>query len=507
MTLSRRRFLLLSALGFTASFPAFSRRIHIEEDTLTIAYPTDIVSWEPNQANPLQSAILKCVFDQPLQIATDLTLEPGIVSDYAWLDKHNQVLSLTFRDDVVFHDGQSFTSEDFHFSFFERVKQFPDSLLAGVWGGIARIDTPTAHSAIVHFLWPMAIAPAMMADIPAYLVPKHYYSAVGSQVFREHPIGSGPYRVVTRQAGMHIVLEAHSHYWQGSPAFKRIIFLIAPDKMTRLAMLETQQADISLNFSVHEAVKLASRPELAATYQPAAGIILLQMVNHGVFKDKRIRLALHHAIDKNLISQAIFKGKARPISTPAGMGMPGYDPDFVIDYNPTYAQQLLTEAGYSLTKPLTVNFYTTKGVLTNDLDIAKAISQQWAHLGIDVQLHVLTPAMIADYQNRQKFDGPLLQGWNPAAGDPATYSGLLLNPALSMGIWKSDDVIKPLQELDSLSDNTQRIARYKAFDRWQVAQGYSIPLFQNVTVVVGKASLVIPPDLSGILSPYHISHG
>ena len=504
ISLSRRRFLLLSALGLASPLSSLANRISISDDTLTIAYPTDIVSWDPYQTNPLQSAILKCVFDQPLQISADSGLEPGVVERYSWLDEHNQVLKIEFRDDVAFHNGDPFTSEDFHFSFFERVRMNPNSLLAGIWGGIQRIDTPTSYSAIVYFSWPMATAPAMMADIPAYLVPKHYYKSVGEQVFRHKPVGSGPFRVITRKPGMHIVLEANEHYWQGPPAFRRIIFLIAPDKMTRLAMLETQQADISLNFTVREADKVALQRGLQAIYQPTSGIILLQMVNSGALRDKRVRLALHHAINKALISQALFHGKAHAISTPAGDGMPGYDPTFVIRYDPDYAKKLLEDAGYSAAYPLMLNFYTTKGALANDLEIARAITQQWNDIGINTQLHVLTPAMIADYQNQQKFDGPLLQGWNPVAGDPATYSGLLLNPNLSMGIWKSDDVIKPLRALDTITDNSRRIDGYKTFDRWQVEQGYSIPLFQNIAVLIAKKSLVVPSNISGILSPYMI---
>ncbi|EOX4387920.1 ABC transporter substrate-binding protein [Citrobacter freundii] len=504
ISLSRRRFMMLSALSFADPFRMLSASALAVKDTLTIAYPTDIVSWEPNQTNPLQSAILKCVYDQPLNISSKLTLSPGIVKSYAWLDDNNQILQLEFQEGVVFHNGQPLTSEDFYFSFFERVKKFPDSLLAGIWGGIMRIETPTPYSAIVYFSWPMATAPAMMADIPAYLLPKRYYQAVGENGFRAHPVGSGPYKVTARQSGMHIILDAYENYWQSPPAFKRVIFLIAPDKMTRLAMLETGEADLSLNFSTWEADKIAKLNNLKENYQPTSGIILLQMVNQGVMQDKRVRLALHHAIDKSLISKALFQGKALPIATPAGKGMAGYDPEFNFPYDPELAIKLLAEAGYHSKRPLLLNFYTTKGAIANDLEIAKAISQQWEHIGIRTQLIILTPAMIADYQNQKKFDGALLQGWNPVAGDPATYSGLLLNQNVSMGLWKSDDLIQPLAALDKMTNYAQRINAYKKFDRWQVEQGYSIPLLQNISVQVAKNDLFIPPNPGGILAPYHI---
>lgn len=503
MSLSRRRFLALSTL--CAAYPAAGfDRASGEQQTLTVAYPTDIASWEPSQTTPLQSAILKCVFDQPLALSDNLTLIPNVVSRYQWLDGDNQILELHFREDVLFHNGQPFTSEDFHFSFFERVRLLPNTLLAGVWGSIRRIDTPTPYSAIVYFSWPMATALAMLADIPAYLLPKRYYTTVGQQGFRANPVGSGPFKLVRYQPGMHVVLEANAAYWRGKSFFNRINFLIVPDKMTRLAMLETGQVDLSLNFSIQEATKIAASNSLQAAFQPTTGIILLQMVNKGALQDRRIRLAMHHAIDKKLISKALFQGEALPISTPAGKGLPAYDPAFSVRYDPDYARALLADAGYTRAHPLHLTFYTTKGALANDLEIAKAIAWQWQAVGITATVRVMTPAMLADYQNQQKFDGPVLQGWNPAAGDPATYSGLLLNPQLSLGLWKSADLGKPLAQLETITDPQQRVAEYQKFDRWQVSQGYSIPLFQGVLVTVEKPNLALSSNLSGIIDPYHM---
>jgi peptide/nickel transport system substrate-binding protein len=493
MPISRRHFLCLSTLLLMPATGISSRR----EKTLTVAWPVDVLSRDPARGTPIQSPILKCVYDQPLGLSPSLDIVPALITRFRWLDRFNTILKLHFRNDVLFHNGQPFSARDFAFSFLERARLLPGTLLSGIWGNIERIETPDAFTAVVHFTRPMATALSMMVDIPSYVVPQEYYQKVGPQQFRAKPVGSGPYRLIDYQPGMHITLEANPFYWRGRPGFERITFLIVPDKLSRLAMLEAGHIDLSLDFTTRDAQSVATKGNLTPYFQPTTGITLLQMVNKGALQDRRVRLAMHHAINKPLISKAVFQGHALPVSIPAGKNMPGYDPGFTFAWDRQKAAHLLKQAGYSRHKPLKLNFYTTKGMLPGDLEIASAIAYMWKEVGIDARLQIVTPAMLVSYRNSNKFDGPLLQGWNPAAGDPATYSGLLLNPDAALSLWKSDDLRAALQKLSLITDFQQRAAAFKTFDRWQVSQGYTIPLFQNTSVLLYKPDLAVPENMAG----------
>src|SRR5471032_2871612 len=117
-TLSRRRLLQLSAAQATIGglgIPAWAQN----RDAITIAFPTDVPTWDPN-ARVLVGvqSLYKCVFDSPLTQAPNLAVQPSLVKSWAWRDK--LTLELVLRDDSVFHNGDSVTAADVRYTFFER---------------------------------------------------------------------------------------------------------------------------------------------------------------------------------------------------------------------------------------------------------------------------------------------------------------------------------------------------------------------------------------------------
>jgi peptide/nickel transport system substrate-binding protein len=78
-----------------------------------------------------------------------------------------------------------------------------------------------------------------------WIVPKKYLEKVGDAEFKNHPIGLGPYRFVSHQAGVELVLEANTDYWRKSPSVKRLVMKSVPEATTRLAMLKKQEADVT----------------------------------------------------------------------------------------------------------------------------------------------------------------------------------------------------------------------------------------------------------------------
>lgn len=496
--IQRRDFLGGLAIAAATGTGAFAQAPR----SVTIAFPMDILSWDPVSLNPTQSAIVKCVYDQPLELAPDLKFAPSVVASHRWLNQDCTLLELNLRAGISFHNGDPLTSADIRFSFLERPRAQKASLLAGVWSAVQEIETPTPLKAIVKFATPMAIAPVMFADIPAYILPKAYYEKVGKEGFEARPVGSGPYRMVEYQRDQRIVLEAYEGYWRGPAKVKRLVFQVTKDPTARAAAMQAGQADLTMNIPVREAERLGALPGLAPHLDPTTGVIFLQLSNTGVLTDRNVRLACHHAIDKAAMSKALFGGHATAVSMPAGPGFPAYVPGFEVAHDPDKARALLAASGYSAAKPVKLNFYTSKGVFASDFDMARVIAQMWQKVGIDVNLQVLDSPTLYEYQRTGKFDGLVLKPFNPAAGDPGTYSGYMLDPKMSFSIWKGEDIPPRLYPLMQEPDYARRIDGFKAFDMWQVEQGYSIPLFLGLTTIVAKKSLDFKPYKSGILVPY-----
>ena len=92
------------------------------KDEITIGWPVDVPTWDPVERTiPDAQPIYKLVFDQPLDQAPDLSLVPKLVSKWKLADDALS-MDLEFRDDVTFQDGSKMTSEDFRYTYIERVR-------------------------------------------------------------------------------------------------------------------------------------------------------------------------------------------------------------------------------------------------------------------------------------------------------------------------------------------------------------------------------------------------
>ncbi len=485
----------LKGMGWNAAHAADIR-------SATIAFPIDMPDWDPMVNNtPTTSSIVKCVFDAPMDLAPDLTLIPNLVRAYSWLDKTGQTLQLDLRDDVTFQNGDKFSSADIKFTLYERVHADPTVLSGAPWRGVTGIDTPSPTRAILHFDKPMVLAPLELAEFATVVLPGAYYQKVGQNGFRKKPVGSGPYRLVEYERNSRIVLEAYDKHWRGPAKIKRLTFQIVADPVARAAAIQSGQADITLNLPVREVERLGALPGMEPQLNSTTSITFIQMVNKGVFKDRNIRLAMHHAIDKAAISKALSGGHMTPVWLPAGPGMPGYVPGFKIAYDPGKAKALLAQSGYSDAKPVQINFYGTNGVFPSDFDIARAVVQMWKKVGIQANLKILPAPELYAYQRSNRFDGPVIKPWNPAAGNPYSYSGYMLDPTRVYSVWRSDDAKARLVPLLEELDDAKRLAGLKAFDQWQVSQGYSIPMFQGLATVVARKNLHFKAYRSGYLRP------
>ena len=107
--------------------------------------------------------------------------------------------------------------------------------------------------------------------------PKQYLEKVGDAEFKNHPIGLGPYRFVSHQPGLELILEANTDYWRKTPHVKRLVMKSVPEATTRLAMLKKQEADVT-----YGAVWAVGRRG-AARSEPEAGTGSCLLGHNGLF--------------------------------------------------------------------------------------------------------------------------------------------------------------------------------------------------------------------------------
>src|ERR1043165_7045133 len=188
-------------------------------------------------------------------------------------------------------------------------------------------------------------APQWLAFLGSFIVPKGYMEKVTVDGFREKPIGTGPYKLVEYQLNSRIVLERNDSYWGSKPKLKRITFDVVKDTSARVAAVQSGQGELPTNGRVREGERRRREPTLAAEINPITRVILLQVRNDLGFADPNVRLAAHHAIDKDALSKGFYGGAAAPLSVVATPGSPGYLTDFKFEFNQDKAKAALAKSG------------------------------------------------------------------------------------------------------------------------------------------------------------------
>src|SRR4030095_17147216 len=108
-----RRTALMLGLGVGASILVRHVAFAQAKDAVTIGWPSDVPSWDPNQRfTPDAQPIFKLVFDQPLDQNEKLQLIPTMLTQWD-LAKDGLTLAVELRDDVTFHNGDKMTADDF----------------------------------------------------------------------------------------------------------------------------------------------------------------------------------------------------------------------------------------------------------------------------------------------------------------------------------------------------------------------------------------------------------
>jgi len=253
------------------------------------------------------------------------------------------------RPGLKFHNGDPVTAEDVKFSF-ERYKGAGASLLQERVQQV-EIVTPLVVRFHLKEPWPDFMTYyGTTATAAGLVLPKKYLTQVGDDAFKKHPIGAGPYKFVRHTPGVEVVLEANAGYWRRVPAVKTLVMKSVPEATTRAVMLKSGEADISFVLDGVDAEDIRRTPRMQVVASKHASIFWIEFAEQwdpkSPWHDRRVRLALTHALDRQRINEAACLG----FCSPAGVVVPRVM-DFALQVEPpafdqARARRLLAEAGY-----------------------------------------------------------------------------------------------------------------------------------------------------------------
>ncbi len=409
--------------------------------TLIVGMANAPVALDPADHRSRESeTVIRNMFDGLVTRDTTSGVHMEIAEEMNWLD--DQTLEIKLRDGVTFHDGSEMTADDVVYTF-ERIIQenmieYPElhtSPRKGLIAPLESIEKTDENTVVMHFSGPWP--PAMQLIVHQQIVPQAYLEEAGTEGFINNPIGTGPFKFVSAQPGfVEVVMERYADYYGGSPDIEPVgpacvstaVFRVIPEASTRVAALLAGEVDIIQAVPPELVDTLAQTPGIQVKTAPGTQPKWMEMnVNKAPFDDVRVRQALNYAVDKQLIIDEIYGGRAAvlpgalsPYNNFANQSLEPYP------YDPDLALSLLADAGWTDSngdgtldkggQPLSFTIDT----LESWRPLAEAVADMFRAIGVDASVRFWEYSVIKDQLlagERQAY----LDDWGDSAFDPVGH--------------------------------------------------------------------------------------
>ena len=282
------------------------------------------------------------------ELATEVpTVQNGLVAP------DGSQITFHLRPGVTFHDGTPVTSADVKATWEAIMNPDNHPITRFGYDKIESIDTPDDLTVVLNFKGPFPSFKILFDFIlPKHVIEDNMPELDKSQAMRA-PIGFGPFKIVQWKTGEFIEYEAFENYWQGRPGIDRFFIVIYPSTDAELAALETGEIDIAWGLRSADVPKLLEleKKGIIKTYElPASGgeryAFNMDHSQAPIFADRKVRLALYHAIDKQVIIDKIRGGYGEVNVGTEWYGTPWAADLKPYEYDPDKARQLLDEVGW-----------------------------------------------------------------------------------------------------------------------------------------------------------------
>jgi peptide/nickel transport system substrate-binding protein len=364
------------------------------------------------------------------------------VNDTTW--------EVKLKPDIQFSDGQPFNADSVVFS----INRIIDKDYATGFSETATIKSAKAiddTTVQITTKDPDGLLPNRLAILK--MLPAKLPSG-----FPKTAVGTGPYVLKSYEAGGNAELEYNPKYWGEKPQITKVSIKNIPDEGTRLQALDTGEVDVVPGLSPDQAAKAPA--SVASTKAVYVGLLRVNTLK-GPLQSLEVRQALSESIDRQSISDSLFKGVAIPSScqpTPIHVGNPD-----VKEYPFDIADAKSKVEGANATGE-SVDMTWTTGVFPQDRLVGQAVAQGMEESGLKINLQLKGyKAFLEDiYAHGPNAPDMVFTESDNNLGTPASKVGLFYDSEGPVSSVDDPEMDKLLDEAATKVDPAERDAAYNA---------------------------------------------
>lgn len=429
----------------------------------------------------------------------DLSKFRGVLAEAWQMDPAGLWLRVRINPRARWSDGEPVTAEDVRYTYMDFINnpQIDAARIRAITDMIAGVEVLGVH--VAEFTFKESNYSNRDAAMNNYILPKHFYGALTPAQINKATglvMGSGPYRVPTLDLERQwappedIVLVRNERYWAQRPPIERLRLKVIRDELSRLTAYRNGEADMTTPLAP-QFVRVRQEPgwdeanqsfnwiNMRSGYTFVAWQCGPRNGKPTPFVDRRVRLAMTHALDRERMVREVWEGTGAVATQPANTVSPAADPTIKPwPYDLDRARALLAEAGWvdrngdnvienERGDPFTFEFtYATGGEVAER--IARYIQGQAALVGVRCTLNAVDWSIYADLLQSRNFDAIVLS-WQASApeSDPSQiyHSKAIKDQGDNFVQWASPEADRLIDAGRRETDTAKRMAIWHELHR------------------------------------------
>jgi peptide/nickel transport system substrate-binding protein len=437
---------------------------------------------------------------------------PELASSFQ-VERDGAIYRFTLRDDVRWHDGTPFTSADVKFTYDNVLLKFHARTRAPMATALETIETPDPRTVVFRFKQPYAPLLQQLDVTEGPILPRHKYEGTdpNTNPTNTSPIGTGPFKFVSYTKGSEIRMVRNPDYFRKPlPHLDDVVMRIIPDPTARILALENREVQWVFDVPDSDRARLqqtAGVETLETPWNPGGANCIMTMsfnLDRPILKDRRVRQAIAHALDRRQFLDLILFGGGRVADAPISSGIPFAHAEGLRlpQFDRAESERLLDAAGWSRQGQGTRTAQGAAGVpdgtkLAIDFlhfptfaKYGELVRQQLGEVGIEVTQKPLEPTVFPSVVFQQRnYDTNVISYCNatdPEIGVRRMYHSSQIGPApfTNAAGYRNPEVDALFDKTLSEVDRNQRSRLYRDIQE-QVVE--DLPYFWLVETLATRA--------------------
>ena len=397
--------LLISVTALCACNGGRQEKKGSEDTSAVVGITQDLDSLDPHIAVAAGTdEVLFNVFEGLVKPSVDGTLVPAVAKDYT-IAPDGKSYTFTLRENVKFHNGKAVTADDVVYSI-ERCaglldNQDPEVVVESALSVISAVEKVGEDTVVLTLSEPNT---ELLGFLTCAIIPKDYTEQ------KSAPVGTGPFRFVSYTPLTSFVMERNEDYYGEKPYLEKVTFKICSGNDAAFMELLAGSIDVFPYLTDEQASQLPTDYNLEVG---ATNVVQAMFLNNefAPFTDLKVRQALCYAVNKEELLNIVSGGRGHIIGSNMFPNFGVYYDETLENYytyQPEKAKELLAQAGYDESNPLT---FTVKVPSNYDIHVATAqvLVEQYKKVGVNAEIQLIEwAAWLSDVYKAREYEATIV---------------------------------------------------------------------------------------------------